>query len=317
MSKLQSSASKAPVSRLALGESEPQNQGGITKQAPPFQLQEAPANRETGGQAESAAPVADTPQSDGRNVTITESVGRGGSNQSADVRAIQAALIRVGFELTASGTYNSATEAAIVRFQQEVFNGWSDGLISPGKNTINRLNATADGAMANLPEVDTVLRFGPNANQGAVLEYPRRVLREICAAAGTPSCLITSTARTPEDQARAMYQNLVAQGTGPQYELYGPAGDLVIDEYVRSRNAGNSGAQIQADMAAKIREVGPGRVSRHCADFNTLCVVDISTGSVTNAQNFIRAVDADDRVSNFLHPWNSRDPAFHIEIPIV
>jgi hypothetical protein len=89
------------------------------------------------------------------------------------------------------------------------------------------------------------------------------VIKDILRKAGEPSCKITSTARTPEDQARAMYNNIVGTSVKDQKDLYGHWGDMVIDQYSASKKAGKSADQIKADMAAKIREIGPEKVSRH------------------------------------------------------
>ena len=69
-----------------------------------------------------------------------------------------------------------------------------------------------------------------------------------------------------------------------------------------------------AKMEVKILEIGASHVSRHCADFNKLCVVDIAPSSILNKDAFIKAVASDKRVSKFLQPPS--DPAYHLEIPI-
>jgi hypothetical protein len=112
-----------------------------------------------------------------------------------------------------------------------------------------------------------------------------------------------------------MYNNIVSKGVASQRALYAAAGDQVIDAYVASKEAGRDRNGILADMTAAIQRIGPGRVSKHCADPAVLGVVDIGPSSVENKERFVAAVEADPRVSNFLHPGNSSDPAYHIEIP--
>jgi hypothetical protein len=140
------------------------------------------------------------------------------------------------------------------------------------------------------------------------------VIKEIVAKSGDKSCTITSTARSPEDQARAMYNNLESEGVEAQKELYADAGDKVIDVYVASKAAKKTPAQIKADMVAKINALGPSNVSKHCADSSKLCVVDIAPSSITNKTKFIEEVGKDSRVSKFLKP--PTDPAYHLEIPV-
>lgn len=69
------------------------------------------------------------------------SVGRGGTNQKADVRLVQGLLNKVDGGLTVDGEVGPATFGAIERFQRSIFNGWSDGLIDPGGNTWKALQA--------------------------------------------------------------------------------------------------------------------------------------------------------------------------------
>lgn len=157
--------------------------------------------------------------------------------------------------------------------------------------------------------------FGPNADASVVSQYTLQVLKECLAAAGERNATITSTSRTPRDQARAMYNNIVANGVASQRALYAAAGDQVIDAYVASKEAGKDRDGILADMTAAIQRIGPGRVSKHCADPAVLGVIDVGPSSVENKAQFVAAVEADPRVSNFLHPGNSNDPAYHIEIP--
>lgn len=48
------------------------------------------------------------------------------------------------------------------------------------------------------------ITFGSKANKQTFSSYSQKVLREILQAANSPSATITSTHRTPADQARAM-----------------------------------------------------------------------------------------------------------------
>lgn len=157
------------------------------------------------------------------------------------------------------------------------------------------------------------IRFGPNARQESVTELSRQVLLSIMQASSVNDLLITSTSRSPAEQARVMFNNIKAKGVAHQKTLYGPTGDKIIDVFVASRNAGKTDAQIKADMERKIIQVGPTNVSRHASDPNVLCVFDISPGSISRPAAFENAVNAESRVSKFLKP--PTDPAYHLEIP--
>jgi stalled ribosome rescue protein Dom34 len=161
------------------------------------------------------------------------------------------------------------------------------------------------------------INFSANANRSAVSAHSLKVLEDILRVARVASCLITSASRSPADQARIMYANIISQGVASQKALYAAPGRAVIDEYLRARAAKESPDKIRAAMERKILQLGPGSVSRHCADFAKLNVVDIAPSSISNRAGFISAVnDAVKRgvVSKFLQPGNN-DPAFHLEIP--
>jgi hypothetical protein len=158
--------------------------------------------------------------------------------------------------------------------------------------------------------------FGPNANKSVVSGHSIEVLTEIFDAAGLGSCQITSTSRTPADQARVMFNNIVSHGVAQQRALYAAAGDKVIDVYVAQKNAGKTSDQIKAAMEKAIIKIGPSKVSRHCADPAILNVVDIAPSAIAKKQAFEDAVEvaiAQGKVSKFITPPS--DPAYHIEIP--
>ena len=127
------------------------------------------------------------------------------------------------------------------------------------------------------------------------------IIRMSMVEAGIHSLTITSTARTPQEQVSAMYYNLKHKN----YCKYAPAGQAVESLY--------------PDKEAMLKEVyrqGPGRVSKHCADFNKLNVIDISPSSVSNPRAFHKSLINNVKISRVLVPWTkTKDPVFHIEIP--
>jgi hypothetical protein len=157
------------------------------------------------------------------------------------------------------------------------------------------------------------IKFGPNAKKENVTNFSMQVLEDILQAAGISSALISSTARTPTDQARVMFNNILATGVAAQKKLYAAAGDAVIDEYVKAKKAGKTPNEIKAAMEAKIISLGPTKVSHHAADPNVLCVFDVAPSSIVKKAEFEKAVTKDKRVSKFLKP--PLDPGYHLEIP--
>ncbi|HKO58835.1 MAG TPA: hypothetical protein VJ276_23410 [Thermoanaerobaculia bacterium] len=156
--------------------------------------------------------------------------------------------------------------------------------------------------------------FGPNAKSADVSEWSLSVLRDLMRTADVARLTITSTQRSPQDQARVMFDNIERDGVARQKALYKPAGQSVIDAYAAAKAAGKSAADIKAAMVARIMEIGPEKVSRHAADPKVLNVFDISPASVANQAEFVDAARNDGRVAKVLTPAEN-DPAFHLEIP--
>jgi hypothetical protein len=157
------------------------------------------------------------------------------------------------------------------------------------------------------------IKFGKNARRENVTNFSLKVLEDILQSAGINSALISSTSRTPTEQARVMFNNVESSSVAAQKKLYAAAGDAVIDEYVKAKGARQTPIEIQAAMEAKIIEVGPTKVSRHASDPNVLCVFDVAPSSITKKAAFEKAVKADKRVSKFITP--PLDPGYHLEIP--
>jgi hypothetical protein len=157
------------------------------------------------------------------------------------------------------------------------------------------------------------IKFGSKARKENVTNFSLKVLEDIMQAAGISSALISSTSRTPADQARVMFNNIEATSVAAQKKLYAAAGDAVIDAYVAAKKAKKTPIEIKAAMEAKIISVGPTKVSHHASDPNILCVFDVAPSSIAKKAAFEKAVKADRRVSKFITP--PLDPGYHLEIP--
>lgn len=143
------------------------------------------------------------------------------------------------------------------------------------------------------------------------------VIRDIMVRAGAEACTVTSTARNPYDQARVMYDNIAREGVAAQLALYKLPGQKVVNVYAGMVTSGHAGLRdsVIAAMEAKILEVGPSNVSKHCAGLDSpVWVIDIAPSSLQNSANFIVHAEHHARVSKVLHPGNSTDPAIHLEI---
>jgi hypothetical protein len=162
---------------------------------------------------------------------------------------------------------------------------------------------------------DVEIHFASTAKAADLTPYSETVLRDVVVAADLRAVLISSTARTPSDQARVMYNNLEKEGVEKQHKLYGHGGDQVINVYVKSKTAGKSREAIIADMRDKIVAVGPSNVSRHIGDPRIRNVFDVAPSSVANHVAFERAVRAERRIDGRSFFMPPDDPGYHLEIP--
>ncbi len=167
----------------------------------------------------------------------------------------------------------------------------------------------AGPAQATQPNV--YIQFGSRANSSALTDYSRSVISDVANQADVSSMQISSTSRSPEDQARVMYENLMA-GTASVYKAPGQA---VIATFENARDAGLSAEQTKALMASQIRDfIDQGIfVSNHLGDPSVRNVFDVAPSSVSNPATFEAAARANPSVTKFLSPTNN-DPAFHFEI---
>ena len=170
-------------------------------------------------------------------------------------------------------------------------------------------------AKENCPEPEDVsVNLGPDADAKAVTDTALRVLKEICAQACQESATITSTARSVEDQARVMYDNIARNGVKSQRRLYAAAGEKVIDVYEAEKKKKFSRSAIESAMVEKINELGPANVSNHLAQGTAICTIDVAPSSILkkNRGKFVEAANSHPNVSRLRQPPD--DPAYHLEI---
>jgi hypothetical protein len=165
-------------------------------------------------------------------------------------------------------------------------------------------------SMSLISEPMLTIEFGKNANKAVVSEHSTNLLKEIMRASKNHKIIITSTLRTAEDQARAMYDNIISKGFDYNYNLYGSTGDKVIKAAEKARSKGYSKEKILEAMTAEINRIGPGKVSRHAGDPKRINVIDIAPSSVTHKEAFVKEIKK--RRIFLLQP--PADPAYHLEI---
>lgn len=163
-----------------------------------------------------------------------------------------------------------------------------------------------------------VVYFGSNVDRDIVSSYSIGVIKDVMLASGVKYCTITSTIRTPEDQASAMYRNCKKTGVDYQLRLYGNAGDQVICVY--RDNYEESSDKIKELMADKIRELWKKDiiVSKHCVSPESYAkrnVIDIGYASIVaqgKNQAFRSALSSNGSISKYIDEPNNS--CHHIEI---
>ena len=172
---------------------------------------------------------------------------------------------------------------------------------------------------------DVTVNYGANANAGAVWARTLDIIKDSLRAAGQRSATITSTTRSPGDQARAMFQNLVnpafpvSTNVVNQLNLYSASGDMVINVFVQMtqgltrQQILQNQTVIRAAMEQEINNQGPQNVSRHCGDPAQRNVVDIGA-SVFNANNIQLFINAIQRRVNYYLDERRNNGCIHIEV---
>ena len=202
-----------------------------------------------------------------------------------------------------------------------ILSDWAD-IVLPSAEDINKKITNpggGSGGSGTLPDVDTSnIYIGNTVDISLISAHTIKILKILVKESENTSATITSTIRTPEQQANAMYNNCVGQGPQSQLDLYGANGDTVINVYIAGKNAGLDANTIKSNMAAKIRSLWPALVSNHCVSYESYRkrnVIDIGYTSVSNRDNLksrIQRAVSEGLVAKFIdEPQNG---CFHLEI---
>ncbi|MGP9687787.1 hypothetical protein ACT3TH_01345 [Psychrobacter sp. AOP22-C1-C5] len=169
------------------------------------------------------------------------------------------------------------------------------------------------------------ISFSRNTKSTVVTEKTKTILREIAEKYGAKELIITSSLRTPEEQASAMYDN-IAGGKRISYRTPGEIVTQVCEKGIKMKLGREKTIQ---NMVSKILEYDKKgqRVSKHCVSFETYAkanIIDLGINSngfntYTKKERFQRICDEAERqgkISGFISPLRDKaEPAFHLEIP--
>lgn len=225
--------------------------------------------------------------------TITASVGRGGTNRRNDVTTIQKLInANIGLItplrlLAEDGRVGPATIGAIEVFQRRVVKLLRpDGRVDPGGRTLQILNRHS--IKPTVPAIGTVrVTYSKSLSvpKQIVSDYAKNVIKLALKKAGMSQAVITSTIRTPEEQAGIMYRN-VKKNLNSQFKLYGATGDEVLKVY--KANSTQPEADVIKLMKEKIEALlkAGRRTSKHVvteSQYKSLNIIDIGVNSTRAA----------------------------------
>jgi len=177
--------------------------------------------------------------------------------------------------------------------------------------TTHLIASSSPSQVGSVPDVS--IAYGAHADRTTVDDRLVNIIKEGQRVNGVRNATISSTLRTPTDQARVMFNNIRNTGVQAQLNLYAAPGRAVIQVYV-NQTTGMTPAEINANamairgaMEAEINNQGPSRVSNHCGDPATMSVVDVMYGNL--GALFVN--DVTPRVTRFLNePQNG---CYHLE----
>ncbi|WP_423740529.1 glycoside hydrolase family 19 protein [Flavobacterium columnare] len=148
---------------------------------------------------------------------------------------------------------------------------------------------------------------GASAVESVISQRTRSILQEVGQSSNNFDIYITSTARTPHDQARIMYDNC-SRDLAEQRRTYAPPGQRVIDVYENNLNRPRN--EVINLMETKINELGPSTVSRHLADPAIMNTFDVSISNLSNPNDFRTQMESRPELDRLL----IENGVYHIQI---
>lgn len=281
------------------------------------------------------------------NMKIYKAVGKNSANEYADVKVVQACLnahVKFGRGgLTAvkeDGRCGPKTIEAIGLFQKH-FVGMQnpDGRVDPDGKTIRYLtmytNESQKGVSKSVVVAPAIIygldsfnvSYASNIkkNRQLVSAYSINVIKMALKEAGMSHAVITSTLRTPEDQAAIMLKNAQIN-LASQKKMYATAGRKVLEVY--EKNITKTDSEIIELMAKKIQGFMDENVSvsNHCFSLDKYAsrnIFDIGVNSTkAKSKNFnkvkftsaLKDLVSDGYISKVIDETAKSNNCWHLEI---
>lgn len=294
------------------------------------------------------------------SLSIRQSVGAGGANQRDDVKLVQvllnthAAWTSPFTALKIDGQIGKNTTDAITRYQREAAGLRNpDGRVDPNGKTFRYLTMylkpaqqavvqqqVREGRMitgapavdkktieSNAGLKDQIVKYHPSlkAEKQIVSEYSIQIIKMALKEAGLKTGVITSTIRTPEEQAAIMLANAKIN-SDKQINLYGDQGKSVLKVYEKNK----SKSDVVNLMVAEIKrlEKEGERVSLHCVSEEVYLkhnVIDIGLNSMKAANpNFdskkfgaaLKKLKDEGYLEKLIDETRKSNSAWHFEIQV-
>jgi hypothetical protein len=159
-----------------------------------------------------------------------------------------------------------------------------------------------------------------------VSEYSKKIIKMALKDAGMPRAVITSTFRTPKEQASIMYRN-AKKNYQTQIDMYASPGQKVLKVY--KKNSEKDDATVISLMEQKIIDLlkTNEKTSQHCVtaeNYKKLNIIDIGAGSTksvcgkeynqTKFTNALKHLKSNGYIEKFIDETKKSNACWHIEI---
>ncbi|BDU35870.1 hypothetical protein INR79_16085 [Vibrio sp. SCSIO 43132] len=283
-------------------------------------------------------------------LNISASVGLKGINKKDDVKLVQVLLNSYlgKKKLDDDGIAGKNTIREIISFQRKIMPGWKpDGRVDPKGRTFSSLlaffNKKEQAKLSNsiktrqkycmlkaepelsLNEYKVTYKHNIPNSKRIVSVNSMSVIKLALARSGMKHAVITSTLRTPQEQASIMYRE-ASKNLKKQYKLYSWKGDKVLRVYEENKDKSRTDAiKLMVDEIDRLKDAGQG-ISRHVVsveEYKKLNVIDIGVGSTRamndnfNKNEFskrLKELAEEGYIEKYIDETNISNQCWHIEV---